>query len=331
MKKIKKIIYKAIFNYGFKVFKKTNQTPEKSYRALVNLYCLTSGKFNETLHQKVKIPMKKINNSLNGLLGHFTKKDFEKINNILNEEGYYKFENQVSDGILDKLQRFAMNTPTSIRNIKEPILFDPENIISEIYRFDVQDLVNNPDIQELIMDPVLINIAREYLDCEPIFDFPAMWWSAGFKEEASSDAAQLYHFDMDRIKWLKVFIYLNEVNHENGPHCFISGSHKIGNKPDSILARGYVRVTDEELRKFYPEVNFKELPGKAGSVFVGDTMCWHKGKPLRIGKNRLMLEFEYSSCSFGANLEKMIVNNPTSKFKEFCRQNPVFASRIQAL
>lgn len=329
MKTIKKIIYHIIFKYGFKIFKKKGKTPEKSYQALVNLYCLTDGQFNEKLHKKVKIPAEKIPEELDGFLGHFNKNDFEKVDQTLSDEGYVRFEKLVSKETLDKLQKFAMETPTLVRGINERVLFNPDKLISEIYRFDVMDLVNNLDIQELIMDPVLINIARKYLDCEPIFDFAAMWWSGGFKNEASSDAAQLYHFDMDRIKWLKVFIYVNDVDDYNGPHCFISGTHKVGAKPENILSRGYVRVSDHELKTFYPESSFKVLPGKAGSVFAGDTMCWHKGKPLEKGKNRLMLEFEYSSCSFGANLPKMVVNNSSDKFQEFCKKHPVYTSQIE--
>lgn len=329
MKTIKKIIYNSIFKYGFKVYKKTGKTPEKAYQALVNMYCLTGGKFNESLHKEVKIPVKEKADQLEGALGHFAKKDFDSINTTLHDDGYYRFEKLLSKESMESIRKFALNTPTAVRGIKEGVIFDPENLVSEIYRFSVQDLVNNPDIQELIMDPVLINIARNYLECEPIFDFAAMWWSAGFKNEASSDAAQLYHFDMDRVKWLKVFIYIDDVGDDNGPHCYISGTHKIEAKPDNLLARGYVRITDEELRTHYPAANFKILPGKAGSVFAGDTMCWHKGKPLELGKNRLMLEFEYSSSSFGVNLPEMVVKNASAKFVEFCKQNPVYTSTIK--
>ena len=30
-------------------------------------------------------------------------------------------------------------------------------------------------------------------------------------------------------------------------------THKVGNKPQEILNRGYVRVTDKELEKYYPK------------------------------------------------------------------------------
>lgn len=327
-KYILKYLYRIIFHYGFMVFKKTGETPAKSYHALIRLYCMTSGLFNEMIHQKIKLPKKTVNNNMEGVLGQFGQQEFSDVINELNNNGYYEFKQKISKDKLDKILQFALETPTSVRKLTSPLLFDPKNIISEIYRFDIQDLINCKEIQQLIMDPVLINVAREYLDCEPIFDFPAMWWSTDFAKTASSDAAQLYHFDMDRIKWLKIFIYINDVNDENGPHCYIQKTHKIGAKPQTILDRGYVRVNDEELKKYYPEQNFKVLPGIAGSVFAGDTTCWHKGKPL-VNGNRLMLEFEYSSSSFGAQYPYMVVKNPTKEFSEFCKNNPEFSSRIK--
>ena len=76
------------------------------------------------------------------------------------------------------------------------------------------------------------------------------------------------------------------------------------------------------------ESQFKVLPGEAGSVFAGDTKCWHKGMPLTKG-NRLLLEFEYSSNSFGVNIPEMRITNSNTKFIDFCKENPVFSSRIK--
>jgi hypothetical protein len=178
------------------------------------------------------------------------------------------------------------------------------------------------------MDPVILNVARNYLQCEPIFDFPAMWWSTCFSKEASSEAAQLYHFDMDRIKWLKFFFYINDVTIENGPHCYIQGTHKPRNKPQKLLNRGYTRISDADLRPYYNSEDFKMLCADAGTVFAGDTTCWHKGSPLRSG-HRLVFELEYTGSLFGANRPKMVVENSNASFRDFCKNNKVFASNLE--
>ena len=188
--------------------------------------------------------------------------------------------------------------------------------------------MNDSDIQEQIMDPVLINIARKYLECEPIFDFPAMWWSTSFLKEASGEAAQIYHFDLDRLKWLKIFIYLTDVDETTGPHRLIKGSHLPGAKPMTLLKRGYARIPDEDLAKYHKQEDFVVIHGEAGSVFAEDTKCWHKGTPLKKG-HRLVLEFEYTSSMFGSNYPKFEMRNTSEKFKQFCKNNPIYASNIK--
>ena len=48
------------------------------------------------------------------------------------------------------------------------ILYDPKDKKSNIYKFSSNDLIQNQWVQELIMDPVLINIAANYLGVNPI-------------------------------------------------------------------------------------------------------------------------------------------------------------------
>ena len=114
---------------------------------------------------------------------------------------------------------------------------------------------------------------------------------------------------------------------ENGPHCYIEGSHKPNAKPTELLKRGYVRIPDEDLKPYYKPEAFKVIYGEAGSMFMGDTKCWHKGTPLKKG-HRLVLEFEYTSSLFCANYPKLEVTNASADFKEFCVKNKTFASNI---
>ena len=262
-----------------------------------------------------------------GVLGEVGNASFKKLDGDLNKDGYVVFDKKLSPEMCARIYNAALEFPTVVKGYEEKIKYDPAKPVSEIYRIRSADMMNNPDIQELIADPTLINIARNYFGCEPIFDFPAMWWSTSFSKKASEDAAQLYHFDMDRIKWLKIFFYINDVTTENGPHSYIRGTHLPGSKPSEILARGYVRVPDEELKEHYPAEDFKVVYGEAGAMFAGDTKCWHKGTPLVSG-HRLVLELEYTTSLFGVNSPKLSVTNSSAVFKEFCKNNPVYSANI---
>ena len=47
---------------------------------------------------------------------------------------------------------------------------------------------------------------------------------------------QLYHFDLDEIKMVKI-LYLSDVEINDGPHCYIKGSHKLFSKPYSLMKK----------------------------------------------------------------------------------------------
>ncbi len=320
---------KSFFLEGYNDFLVTGKTSQDAYMTLINLYCRTNGRFNEIMHKKLAaLNPPAVKKEGEGLIGKLNEKDFSNINETLKKDGYVSFNKKIPAEIVKKLYDYALKAPSLAAPLYDKkIVYDENNPVSEIYRFDIQDLVNNSDIQALIMDESLINVARNYLESEPIFDFPAMWWSTCFLKEASSEAAQLYHFDMDRIKWLKIFIYLNDVTPENGPHSYIKGSHQTGTKPQHLLNRGYVRISDKELSKEYKKEDFITICAEAGSVFAGDTKCWHKGTPLKKG-HRLALEFEYTTSMFGSTNPKMEILNCSDAFKKFCKDNERYASNF---
>ncbi len=324
---------KRLFKAGYDDYLQLGKTNQEAYMSMIKLYCQTNGQFNNDKHEEIiRSSSPNYSDCVNGLLGQLTNADLVDINEELIEEGYVKFDNKLSDDVCKRILKFAETTPAIISKSSERVIYNREDLASEVYRFDSQDLIQLDEIQKLIMDPTLIEIARRYLKCEPIFDFPTMWWSTTFMKEASSEAAQMYHFDMDRIKWLKIFFYINEVTEDNGPHHYISGTHKIGSKPQHLLDKGYVRIEDEELQALYPNDKMKCITGKEGSIFAGDTMCWHKGSQLVEGE-RLVLEFEYCSSLFGANSDPFFLDpdDASPEFIDFISTNKTYALKINIL
>jgi hypothetical protein len=74
----------------------------------------------------------------------------------------------------------------------------------------------------------------------------------------------MFHRDAEDFTFLKLFIYLLDVEPKNGAHCYIRGSHHCS----ELTARGPVK--DEDIEYIFP--NHKQIiPGKAGSGFLADT------------------------------------------------------------
>ena len=126
---------------------------------------------------------------------------------------------------------------------------------------------------------------------------------------------------------MKIFFYLTDVNDFNGPHRYIEKSHKIDSKPIDLISRGYQRISDYEMKKYYNIDSFKVIKGIKGSAFAADTLCWHKGTELIKG-NRLVLELNYASSLLGTNPRKLSVKTPTDSFKSFSKKYSFYTKNI---
>ncbi|ELS34326.1 MULTISPECIES: phytanoyl-CoA dioxygenase family protein [Pseudanabaena] len=294
---------------GAFVYKITGVTPEKAYLSLISLYCLTNGYSNAFLSWLLKLQRHRyIFPHANGVLGDLDSTQIHRVVQEIRENGYYVFDRLLSVDICDTLISLALTKECNLRSsldadIKMSI-YDRTNPIAVTYWLKEEDLIANPDVQALMADLSILAIAQAYLETQPILDIVTMWWSTALSKTACTDSAQLYHFDMDRIKWLKFFIYLTDVTSDNGPHCYIAGSHQIGGKPRELLNLGYTRISDEDMIKFYPQEKFVEVTAPKGTIVAGDTLCFHKGKPLQKG-DRLVLELEFTNSLFGGSYQKV--------------------------
>jgi len=109
--------------------------------------------------------------------------------------------------------------------------------------------------------------------------------------------SQLWHRDRDDIQILKIFVYLNDVDHGSGPLTYAPGTHRLGNikkHPDFHLEKGVRRSTDSQMAIIVPEKKWITAIGKKGSIIFADTHGYHKGGLARTS-DRLLYNFMYNS------------------------------------
>jgi hypothetical protein len=161
-------------------------------------------------------------------------------------------------------------------------------------------LMQNRQIMDLWIDPFFLKIAERLLESAPILDFVVgMITNAGETNEIKmSQDAMYYHSDKDRVRWLKAFIYLDDVGPDNGPHTYIAGSQH-----QRLITRDG-RYSDAEVLSVSPPGSEKVITGPRGTFFLADTSCLHKGSIVRSGLRRL-LQFEWANSLFGAALPKV--------------------------
>ena len=309
------------------IFKITGKNNNYIMSSFVRLFCLTGGISNDIvsfLTKKKIIKEKKIctTNNIN----------FSSINNELEKEGYYLLENFLSTDECDELRSFVLQTklipksdldPTN----KEEFFFDENNLKGTIYNMDKNKILNNRISQKILFNKTIFFIAQNYFKSAPLFDHLSLTISAKSKNPDSS-SAQLFHFDLDKPKWLKFFIFLNDVDENNGPHFYVPKSHKNSGIVKEIRYRGYERIEDNIVHKNYNDI--KLMTAKKGTLLIEDTRGLHKGSAVK--KNyRCIAMIQYNNSNFVTDVTKYNLNIYENNDNEFYNSNITSYSNLHII
>ena len=139
------------------------------------------------------------------------------------------------------------------------------------------DLKKTNYLKDIASSKLLLSMAKNYIGKNEISISSLCYISnpANISEEEKKDNAQYFHYDNDFKKFLKVFIYLNDVDLNSGPHSFVQFSH------NRRLFKHLVskRINDEEIISHYGKENIKTFSLSRGSLIFEDTFGLHKGNP----------------------------------------------------
>ncbi len=114
-------------------------------------------------------------------------------------------------------------------------------------------------------------------------------WSS--PELAGVSDLQRFHRDTDDWRFLKVMVYLTNVDEFCGPHVYVKGTHCSG---QTLRQRFW---TDEEMAESFDHSRFAVALGGMGSAFAVDTSGIHKGQaPTREYRLMLMLQYSLLPC-----------------------------------
>lgn len=147
-------------------------------------------------------------------------------------------------------------------------------------------LVHCPATVALAFSPILIGIAGAYFDCLPAVGNVNLRTS--FVNDLADFDTQYFHSDPNSPRFLKFFFYLNDVDAEGGPFCYVRGS----NREKHPGWRRKYRWTQDEIARIYGEDRIDLLLANVGDVIVADTTGFHRGTKA-IARDRSMLTVDY--------------------------------------
>ncbi|MGH7415040.1 MAG: phytanoyl-CoA dioxygenase family protein, partial [Candidatus Rokuibacteriota bacterium] len=287
---------------GWVVHSISGTTPAWARQSMIRLFSASGGITNDLMSRflSLRYPARPIA-PMAGVLSALPSREIMRAADIMRERGHFVLPQRVPSETCDRLLEFALTQPALVYTRhnhawkRVVTVYEPTRPLAAHYQFDRKNVIDHPDVQALMADPVLVELAQAYLEVEPVADFIKMWW---YTASSQPEPSQLYHCDMSRIKWVRFFIYLTDVGVGNGPHCFVIGTHRTGAIPSRFLARGYAHISDEDVVRHYGAQEIVELIGPRGTIIAEDTRGLHKGQQVHVG-HRLMLQIQFSNSLFG--------------------------------
>ncbi len=239
---------------------------------------------------------------------------------MLNKEGRAKFD--ANPPQLDAFQQNILDTVSSdgiaITHLDE--LFPNENMLEKLQAYEQSlrsdlkqnnrkpyvhyywDLTpeldfNNPFLNVAIDERVL-GIANAYTELYTRLIYFRLEQTRPVGDAAPS-YSQNWHRDPNEGRYLKMFIYLNDVDENSGPFTYIPKSTH-GNKYGHLFPQKPPQGTypdPQELESLIPKDEWLVATGKAGSVIFCDTTGLHKGGYVK-ENTRIMTMNLYAANSY---------------------------------
>ncbi|MBM84760.1 MAG: hypothetical protein CMM47_01895 [Rhodospirillaceae bacterium] len=189
-----------------------------------------------------------------------------------------------------------------------PGMFQHVDIPSEVHvaTYLMPTILTVPHLVEIANHPDVLARVTRYLGAPPTIQTYEMWWSLAGREKAMGP--QLFHEDRHCYKFLKLFVYLTDVDMNAGPHVYVRGSASTilrerrleamkklsaaaGHAAQEMLST--VRISDRDISLFFGDERIETVTGKAGDSFLADTAGFHKGL-LPTQQDRLVFQVLYT-------------------------------------
>ena len=211
------------------------------------------------------------------ILHGYTENKYSQIVTSLNDNGFAIIENVFNE--------------QTIRNLNTEFqqCIDKGNITADDEHFTVikDPLYNSKTSFDIATSDLIFDISSEFFGCTP--SLCTQNFRLSKLNQLNEKTTQFFHCDRNsHVKFIKFFIYLNDVDLNGGPLTYVLGSNK--RKPANHLSK--YRWSHKDVADIYGEESVKYLTASAGDLLIANTTGFHRGtKP--ISKDRKMLTLNY--------------------------------------
>lgn len=226
----------------------------------------------------------------------------------LRRDGYVMLENLIRPEDAIEMVNWFSNKLTYDRWNEAGGYFNPAQPPLDCHTapFSTEDIIKSPHALKWINNEKILAIVEKVLGAKPTLSNLSVWWS--YPGHDKPQEAENFHRDVDDLRFIKLFIYLTDVDMKSGPHVFIPKSH------NHMGYRKIRRYTDQEIERDFGKDGIKYFTGKQGTAFLENTFGLHKGQ-LPHSKRRLLFQAQYSLHPIGV-AEYSNIELPESQNKD---------------
>ena len=127
------------------------------------------------------------------------------------------------------------------------------------------DFCEHPELIRFMVSRPVLDAASAYLGSVPLLAGAALWWT---RENDTAERSQLYHFDGEDERQLKLVLNVFETREENGPFTVLPAD---ASEPICRSSSKRGRITDERVEAECGRGYAQQLVGPPGSGAFVDT------------------------------------------------------------
>tara|TARA_Y100001970_G_C14223057_1_gene853853 strand:- start:2056 stop:2820 length:765 start_codon:yes stop_codon:yes gene_type:complete len=173
---------------------------------------------------------------------------------------------------------------------------------------------------DFMTNKIFIDIVNKYFGMMVKLFYLDAWLTNESKKQKNS---QFWHRDPEDNLIIKIFIYINDVNNDNGPFIYAPRTHGYGNikrVPKTFMENNNTakRSKDEDFKEVLEQNKWKITTGKKGTIIFADTAGWHKGGFVKKGERKIMQAVFTSPAYKRKRLFSLHDDYKVNKFNKFC-------------
>ncbi len=186
------------------------------------------------------------------------------------------------------------STPEMLEATKSLIPRIPQTDTRKKYQYVVhanpQQIMSYADIFFWGLQERLLNIVENYLG------LPVAYHGSYFRRDFANKIqrkTRLWHKDIEDPHFLKIIVYLNDVDKDGGPFEYIP--HQLTDDVCKTLKYKYGQIPDDVMKKVVNSSIWQTCTGSAGTVVIANTgNILHRGK-MPVACDRYAIFFDYTS------------------------------------